>query len=155
MPKALNLRGACRMRLGDAAGAERDLDAGIDLDRRIISVVQIGPDRIRTEEDRPAILGVHEIPEGARTTPSVVAFSSNGAGTVTVVREESPDKFTVLADVRTQRGARTMALDERTHRLYLPAAQYGEAPAPTAEHPRPRPPMVPGSFVVLVLEPAP
>jgi hypothetical protein len=44
---------------------------GIDLDRRIISVVQIGPDRIRAEEDRPAILGVHEIPEGARTTVAV------------------------------------------------------------------------------------
>ena len=44
---------------------------GIDLDRRIISVVQIGPDRIRADEDRPAILGVHEIPEGARTTVAV------------------------------------------------------------------------------------
>ncbi|MBM3694624.1 MAG: hypothetical protein FJW79_01610 [Actinobacteria bacterium] len=44
---------------------------GVDLDRRIISVVQIGPDRIRPEEDRPAILGVHEIPEGARTTVAV------------------------------------------------------------------------------------
>jgi hypothetical protein len=44
---------------------------GIDLDRRVISVVQIGPDRIRVDEDRPVIIGVHEIPEGPRTTVSV------------------------------------------------------------------------------------
>ncbi len=44
---------------------------GIDLDRRVISVVQIGPDLIRAEEDRPAIIGVHEIPEGTRTTVAV------------------------------------------------------------------------------------
>lgn len=41
---------------------------GISVDRRAISVVQIGPERIALEEDRPAIIGVHEIPEGARTT---------------------------------------------------------------------------------------
>ncbi|MBP1632910.1 MAG: hypothetical protein H6Q11_1198 [Acidobacteria bacterium] len=44
---------------------------GLDLDRRLISVVQIGPDRLRPDEDRPVILGVHEIPEGARTTVAV------------------------------------------------------------------------------------
>jgi hypothetical protein len=44
---------------------------GIDLDRRVISVVQIGPDRIHPDEDRPVIIGVHEIPEGPRTTVSV------------------------------------------------------------------------------------
>jgi len=41
---------------------------GIAIDRRVISVVQIGPERIGTDEDRPAIMGVHEIPEGSRTT---------------------------------------------------------------------------------------
>lgn len=41
---------------------------GIAIDRRAISVVQIGPERIGTDEDRPAIMGVHEIPEGSRTT---------------------------------------------------------------------------------------
>ena len=44
---------------------------GIDLDRRVISVVQIGPDLIKPEDDRPAIIGVHEIPEGTRTTVAV------------------------------------------------------------------------------------
>ncbi|MFQ5947405.1 MAG: hypothetical protein ACE5KX_00910 [Acidimicrobiia bacterium] len=44
---------------------------GITIDRRAISVVQIGPDRLQPEEDRPAIMGVHEIPDGARTTVAV------------------------------------------------------------------------------------
>lgn len=44
---------------------------GVDIDRRVISVVQIGPGSLATDDDRPAILGVHEIPEGARTTVAV------------------------------------------------------------------------------------
>jgi hypothetical protein len=81
-----------------------------------------------------------------------LAFSSNGDGTLTVVREDSPDHFTVVGNVPTERGARTMALDERTHRIYMVSARFGPPPAPTAERPHPRPPVVPGSFTVLVLE---
>lgn len=83
-----------------------------------------------------------------------LAFASNGAGTLTIVREERPGQFAVVADVPTQRGARTMALDETTHRVYLPTAEFGAPPAPTAERPHPRPPMVPGTFAILVLQPA-
>jgi DNA-binding beta-propeller fold protein YncE len=79
-----------------------------------------------------------------------LAFSSNGDGTLTVVREESPDKFTVVENVATQRGARTMALDPKTHNIFLVTAEFGPLPAPTPENPRPRPAIVPGSFVVLV-----
>ena len=78
------------------------------------------------------------------------AFSSNGDGTLTVVDEDSPDKFSVVANVQTQRGARTMALDVKTHRVYLVTAEFGTAPAPTAAQPRPRPPMVPNTFTLLV-----
>lgn len=81
-----------------------------------------------------------------------LAFASNGEGTLTVVHEDSPDKFTVLGNVATQRGARTMALDAKTHRIYLSAAQYGPLPAATPERPNPRPPVIPGSFTILVLE---
>ncbi len=70
-----------------------------------------------------------------------LAFSSNGEGTLSVVREEAPDRFRLVGDVPTQRGARTLALDPRTHRLYLPAANFGD----------PRPPIVPGSFTILVV----
>jgi DNA-binding beta-propeller fold protein YncE len=80
-----------------------------------------------------------------------LAFSSNGDGTLTVVHEDSPDKFTVVGNVQTQRGARTMALDLKTHNIFLVTAEFGPPPAPTAEHPRPRPTIVPGSFVVLVV----
>lgn len=80
------------------------------------------------------------------------AFSSNGDGTMTVVHEDSPSRFTVVGNVPTQRGARTLALDESTGRVYTVAAEYGPAPAPTPERPRPRPAMVPGTFTLLVIE---
>ncbi len=48
-----------------------------------------------------------------------LAYSSNGDGTLTVVKEEDRNKFSVLGNVKTERGARTMALDERTHNIYL------------------------------------
>ena len=82
-----------------------------------------------------------------------IAFSSNGEGTLSVIREESPGRFTVIETIATRRGARTMALDERTHRIYLPTAQFGPPPAPTPERPRPRPSIVPGSFTIFVVIP--
>jgi hypothetical protein len=84
---------------------------------------------------------------------SRLAFASNGDGTLTVIHEDSPDKYTVVANVATKQGARTMELDEATHRLYTVSADFGPAPAPTAERPRPRPPVLPGTFALLVLEP--
>ncbi len=80
-----------------------------------------------------------------------LAFSSNGDGTLTLVHEDSPDKFTPVASVPTQRGARTMAVDVKAHRIYLVTAEFKPAPAPTAEQPRPRPQAVPGSFTLLVV----
>jgi DNA-binding beta-propeller fold protein YncE len=80
-----------------------------------------------------------------------LAFSSNGEGTVTVVKESSPGKFEVAETVTTQPGSRTMTIDPKTHNLYVPAAQFGPAPAPTAEDPEPRPPVIKGSFVLLVI----
>jgi len=82
-----------------------------------------------------------------------LAFASNGDGTLTVIHEDSPDKFTVVANATTKQGARTMELDEATHRLYTVSADFGPAPAPTPEHPRTRPPVLPGTFALLVLEP--
>lgn len=79
-----------------------------------------------------------------------LAFSSNGDGTLTVVHEDSPEKFTPFSIVTTQRGARTMALDVKTHKIFLVTAEFGPPPAPTADHPHPRPQAVPGSFTLLV-----
>lgn len=91
--------------------------------------------------------------DGAGFDPdSGFAFSSNGQeGTLTIVGEESPGKFVAVQTVETQRSARTMTVDPKTHAIYLPAAKYGPPPAPTAENPRPRPVAEPGSFVLLVV----
>lgn len=80
-----------------------------------------------------------------------LAFASCGEGVLTVVHEESPDKFVVLENVPTERGARTMAIDEKTHRIYTVTAKFGPPPAPTAENPHPWHTILPDTFVVLVL----
>ena len=79
-----------------------------------------------------------------------LAFSSNGEGNLTIIHEDSADKFSIVESIPTQRGARTMALDTKTGRIYLPTAEFGETPAPTQERPNPRPSIVPNSFVILV-----
>lgn len=80
-----------------------------------------------------------------------LAFASCGEGVLTVVHEDSAEKFSVVENVPTKRGARTMALDPVTHQIYLVTAEFGPPPAPTAEQPRPRPAILPDSFVVLVV----
>jgi YVTN family beta-propeller protein len=79
-----------------------------------------------------------------------LAFSSNGGGTLTVI-DASKDSYPVRQNLATQRGARTMTLDEETGRIYLAAAKFGERPAPTAANPHPRPAIAPGSFTILVV----
>lgn len=75
-----------------------------------------------------------------------LVFSSNGDGTLTVIHEDSPDVYSVIADVPTQRGARTMELDPETHRVYLVTAQLGPQP----KQPHTPLSMVPGTFELLV-----
>jgi len=99
---------------------------------------------------------VSEIPIGAGPDAAAfdpetnLAFSSNGDGTLTVIHQDSADKYSVLDNVPTQRGARTMALDPKTHKIFLATASYGPPPAATAERPNPRPTLLPNSFVILV-----
>jgi DNA-binding beta-propeller fold protein YncE len=80
-----------------------------------------------------------------------LAFASCGEGLLTVVREESPDKFSVAENVPTQPGARTLALDSKTHNVFVVTAKFGAPPAATTDNPHPRRTIVPDSFVVLVL----
>jgi len=82
-----------------------------------------------------------------------LAFSSNGDGNITVVHEDSPTSFRVVATVATQQYARTMTVDLKTHRLFTAAAEILPAAAPTAAEPNPRPTVKPGTFTVLVIEP--
>jgi len=81
------------------------------------------------------------------------AFASNGEGTLTVAAPDKSGRFTVLETDSTQAGARTMALDEKTGRVFVVTASFGPPPAPTPDRPHPRPAIVPGTFTVLVLEP--
>ena len=79
------------------------------------------------------------------------AYSSNGeSGTLTVVHEVSPDQYSVVENVPTQAHARTMALDPKTHQVFLVTADFGPAPAATPDNAHPRPTMVKDSFVVLI-----
>jgi DNA-binding beta-propeller fold protein YncE len=78
------------------------------------------------------------------------AFASCGDGTITIAHEDSPTKFSSVETIQTQRGARTMALDYATHTVYTVTADFGETPAATPEHPRPRPAIIPDTFILLV-----
>ncbi len=78
-----------------------------------------------------------------------LVFTPNGRdGTVTVVHEDTPDRLTVVQTLKTERSARTIAVDPVTHKLYLPSARF-EAPVPGSKE---RPKIVAGSFKVLVYE---
>lgn len=79
-----------------------------------------------------------------------LVFNSNGEGTVSIAREESPETLSVVQTLATERGARTMALDAKTHKIYLASAKFEPAPEPVPGAPRERPKMVPESLKILV-----
>ena len=124
--------------------ASRRLFAGCD--NKMMAVV---------DADTGKVIATPAIGEGVdadRFDPETkLAFASCGEGVLTVVSEDAPDKFSVVQNVPTQRGARTMELDPKTHQLYLVTAKFGPPPAATAGQPRQRPSILPDSFVVLVV----
>ena len=108
------------------------------------------------DADSGKVLATPAIGEGVDATTfdpeTGLAFASCGQDAVlTVVKEESPDKFSVAENVPTKRGARTLALDAKTHNVFVVTADFGPRPEATADNPHPRPPMLPDSFVVLVV----
>jgi hypothetical protein len=132
---------------------------GLALDsanRRLFSVCH-NKQMVVLDADTGKVVSTAPIGEGvdaAAYDPDLhLAFASNGEGTLTVVRQDSKDKYSVAQTVTTERGARTMTLDPKTHTIYLVTAKFGPPPAATAEQPRPRPAMVPGSFELLVVAP--
>jgi DNA-binding beta-propeller fold protein YncE len=97
-----------------------------------------------------ASLPVGDHIDGAAFDPVLKrAYAPGGDGTLTVIQEQGPDKFTVLETVDTKKGARTIAIDAKTHHLYLPTADYGPMPAASAAQPHQRPPLLPGTFTLL------
>ncbi|MGI8821417.1 MAG: YncE family protein [Chthoniobacterales bacterium] len=77
-------------------------------------------------------------------------FASCGEGLVTIAKEEAPDKLTVVQTLKTERGARTIALDPSTHRILLPTAEFEPAPSPSPGAKPSRPAIVPNTFKLLV-----
>ena len=81
------------------------------------------------------------------------AFASNGDGTLTILHEDGGDKFSLAQNVKTELGARTMAVDPKTHRVFMPTADFAPPSTATLEKPNPHGATIPGTFRVLVLEP--
>ncbi len=98
-----------------------------------------------------ATAAIGEGPDGAGWDAThKLAFASCGEGILSVIDASAPN-YPTIENLPTQRSARTMAYDSAADRIYLVAAEFGPRPSPTAENPRPRPPVLPGSFTVLVV----
>lgn len=87
--------------------------------------------------------------DGAAFDPALkMVYTSNGEGTLSVIKEVSANKFEQLENVITEKSARTIGIDMVTHKIYLPAAKT-EPVAATAANPKPRPRQIPGSFHII------
>ena len=134
-----------------------DSPSGLAIDkagRRLFAVCD-GKKMAVVDADSGKVVATPEIGEGpdaaAYDPGKKLAFSSNGEGTLTVVGGSGDDKYTVVETVPTAKGARTMALDTKTHKIYLSTADFGPAPQANAQNPHPRPAIVPGTFKILVV----
>ena len=107
------------------------------------------------DADSGKVLVTPAIAEGVDATAyddeTDLAFASCGQGVLTVVKQDSPQKFSVVENVKTEPGARTMALDTKTHNVFTVTAKFGPPPAATADNPHPRRTILPDTFEVLVL----
>lgn len=107
------------------------------------------------DADSGKVLATPAIGEGVDATAyddeTGLAFASCGEGVLTVVKEDSPEKFSVVENVKTEPGARTMALDTKTHNVFTVTAKFGPPPAATADNPHPRRTILPETFEVIVL----
>ncbi len=136
-----------------------DSPSGLALNARDGEVFSVCSNRVMvvTDAHSGASLGSAPIGGGADAAAydadARLAFASCGEGVVTAVALDRERHPLVAQTVTTQKGARTMALDPRTHRLFLVTADFGPAPAPTPEHPHPRPSILPDTFRLLVIDP--
>ena len=107
------------------------------------------------DADSGKVLATPAIGDGVDATvfddDTGLAFASCGEGVLSVIREESPEKFMLVETVQTQTGARTLALDSKTHNVFVVTAKFGPPPAATPDNPHPRHSIVPDTFVVLAV----
>ena len=131
--------------------------SGLALDRTHHRLFSVCDDNVMvvTDADSGSQVAKVRIGEGpdavAYDAQRGLVFSSNGDGTLTVVKQNSADSYAVAQTVTTQKGARTMALDAPTGRVYTVTSEFGPAPAATADAPHPRPAVIPGTFGVIVV----
>ena len=131
--------------------------SGLALDPKNLRLFSVCANKVMVISDPSAGKVVATLPigagsDGAGFDPGAgLAFSSNGGdATVTVVGLEG-GQYKVVATVPTERGARTMAVDPKTHKLYLPTAEFGPAPEAKEGKKQGRPPMLPGTFHLVVV----
>jgi YVTN family beta-propeller protein len=140
-----------------AAPCESPSGLAIDTDHRRLFAVCDNQKMAVVDADSGKVVAspaIGEGPDAARFSKAEqIAFSPNGeTGTLTLVHEDSPDSYSVVQTLTTKRGARTMAMDPDGERVYVVTADFGPRPdGATADNPRRRPPMVPGSFDVIVV----
>jgi DNA-binding beta-propeller fold protein YncE len=138
-------------------GCERPHGIAVDADSRRVFVTCINKVMVVVDADKGANLA--SLPIGASSDGAAFdprrkyALSSNGEGTLSVIKEVDANHFVKLGDVPTQRSARTIAIDPASGRIYLPAADIAKVEPPDAPGRRPRTPYVANSLKLLVLEP--
>lgn len=141
------------------AGCERPHGIAIDTETRRIFSTCINKVMVVLDADSGRIVAQLPIGNGsdgaAFDAKRKLALSSNGDGTLTVVRENGADSYEVLSNVATARGGRTIAVDPATGRVFIPAADVAKIDPPETPGGRPRVTYVPGSLKLLVLEPQP
>jgi DNA-binding beta-propeller fold protein YncE len=117
-------------------GCRSGVLAVVDYNGKVVTTLPIGPGVDATRFDP--------------STRLVFASCGGGEGTITVAHEDTPDKYTVVQTIHTERGARTMALDTGNHNVYTVTSDFGPPPPPTKEEPRPRPSVISSTFRLLI-----
>jgi hypothetical protein len=130
---------------------------GLALDRAGGRLFTVGRNKLAAVVDATTGKVLQTLPIGSGTDGIVYdpglgcAYASNGEGSVTVLRKQPGGSYAVAGTVPTKTGARTLGLDEKNHRLYLPTAEFEPAPPAKEGEQRPRPKMVQGSFQLVVV----
>ena len=139
------------------AGCERPHGIAIDSETRRVFSTCVNKVMVVMDADDGTVIA--RLPIGAGTDGAAfdgkrkLAVSSNGEGTLSVIQEKDANHFVALPDVPTQRGARTIAIDPATGRLFLPTADVSKVEPPSTPDGRPHVTYVPGSMKLLVFEP--
>ena len=134
-----------------------DSPSGLAIDRAGHRLVSVCQNHLATVVDTSnghvvATPAIGSGPDGDRyDAKRHLVFSSNGEGTLSVIQQSSPNTYQPIQTLPTQRGARTLALNRENGNIYVVTASFDPAPAATPQNPRPRPTILPDSFVVLVI----